>query len=161
MQFLTIDQMRDHCKADSDDDALLETYADAAEEACVQLLNRAVFASGTEMATALAALPAAIATAYTNYDAAILAAEAIEREEEIALAKDAALITLNAALLDHYRTRKGIIITKAIKAAMLLMAGHLYRNREAVTAGQSAGAVELPLGVQNLLWPYVNVGEMA
>lgn len=161
MQFLTIEQVRDHCKADSDDDALLTVYAEAAEEACVQMLNRAVFVDGTAMATALAALPAAIATAYDNYDAAILAADAIEREEESALAKDVALVALNSALLDHYRTRKGIIITKAISAAMLLTAGHLYRNREAVVAGQSAGAAELPLGVQNLLWPYVSVGEMA
>lgn len=44
----------------------------------------------------------------------------------------------------------------AIKAAMLLMLGHLYENREATLsqADGTAASIELPLGVQNLLRPY-------
>jgi uncharacterized phiE125 gp8 family phage protein len=41
----------------------------------------------------------------------------------------------------------------AVRAALLLMIGHLYANREAVIP---AGALtELPLGVHNLLMPFV------
>lgn len=40
----------------------------------------------------------------------------------------------------------------AIRSAMLLMIGNWYENREAVVVG--ATVVELPLGVQSLLWPY-------
>jgi uncharacterized phiE125 gp8 family phage protein len=39
-----------------------------------------------------------------------------------------------------------------IKSAMLLIIGHLFENREAVTAGQ---AIEPPLAVSALLGPYV------
>jgi hypothetical protein len=44
-----------------------------------------------------------------------------------------------------------ILIDDAIKAAILLTLGHLYRNREDVIAGQSAGALALPLGARSLL----------
>lgn len=39
-----------------------------------------------------------------------------------------------------------------VLAAMLLMIGHLYENREATTFGRDA-TVEIPLGVKNLLVP--------
>lgn len=41
-----------------------------------------------------------------------------------------------------------------IKAAMLLLIGHLYENREAVIVDARVQAFELPLGVQMLLEPY-------
>jgi len=44
-----------------------------------------------------------------------------------------------------------MVTNAAIRAAVLLMAGHLFRNREAVTA---ENAKELPLGVTQLLWPH-------
>jgi hypothetical protein len=42
----------------------------------------------------------------------------------------------------------------SIKAAILLMLGHLYENREATIMPPSASMSELPLGVQSLLTPY-------
>lgn len=45
-----------------------------------------------------------------------------------------------------------LIINPAIKAACLLLIGHLYENRESVTAGTM---VELPMSVQYLIAPYV------
>jgi len=41
-----------------------------------------------------------------------------------------------------------------IKAAMLLLVGHLYENREAVASGAGVASAELPLGVRALLAPY-------
>ena len=39
----------------------------------------------------------------------------------------------------------------AVTAALLLMFGHLYANREAVAVAQSVAAIELPMGVTELL----------
>lgn len=41
-----------------------------------------------------------------------------------------------------------------IKAAMLLLIGHLFENREAVASGAGVASAELPLGVRALLAPY-------
>lgn len=42
----------------------------------------------------------------------------------------------------------------AIKAAMLLMLGHLYERREATLETARGDLIEIPLGVQSLLRPY-------
>lgn len=44
-------------------------------------------------------------------------------------------------------------IPKAIRHALLMLVAHYYENREAVLVGQSAN--EIPLGVKNLLMPWV------
>lgn len=46
----------------------------------------------------------------------------------------------------------GIVINAAITAALLLIAGHLYANREDVVSGVSVA--QLPSGAQHLLQPY-------
>lgn len=43
-------------------------------------------------------------------------------------------------------------IPEPIRAAILLLVGHFYENREAVIVGQAP--TELPLGVDSLLFPY-------
>lgn len=43
-------------------------------------------------------------------------------------------------------------VPEGITAAVKLLLGHLYENREAVIVGTSA--VELPFAVETLLWPY-------
>lgn len=45
-------------------------------------------------------------------------------------------------------------IPAAIKAAMLLLVGHWYANREAVVASAGTVPSELARGVDALLWPY-------
>lgn len=44
-----------------------------------------------------------------------------------------------------------IVVNDAIRAAVLLLAGHLYANREA-TSHQALH--EVPLGVSQMLWPH-------
>lgn len=46
------------------------------------------------------------------------------------------------------------MVNDSIKAAVRLILGHLFANREAVTTGQ---AMELPMGAQYLLRPYRRV----
>lgn len=52
--------------------------------------------------------------------------------------------------------KTGIATNEAINAAVLLILGHLYVNREAVTPGQVA---VVPMGAEWLLVPYINTGE--
>jgi uncharacterized phiE125 gp8 family phage protein len=43
----------------------------------------------------------------------------------------------------------------SIKAAMLLLIGHWYQNREAVVVGVGIGSVQVQTSAEALLWPYV------
>jgi hypothetical protein len=106
VELVTIEQARQHCRADSSDDSLLEIYVDAAELAAQDFLNRRVY------------------------------------PEEDALA---------AAVLDGTAGDDPILTNASINAAVLLIAGHLFRNREAVT-GETAN--QLPMGAHSLLWPH-------
>lgn len=47
---------------------------------------------------------------------------------------------------------QGLVITPSITAAILLITGHLYENREEVVTGTIA--TRLPMTSESLLWPY-------
>jgi len=46
----------------------------------------------------------------------------------------------------------GLVITPSITAAILLITGHLYENREEVVTGTIA--TRLPMASESLMWPY-------
>lgn len=108
MQLITIDQARQHCRADSADDAMLELYGGAAEVAAQQFLNRRVFKDTESMA---------------------------------------------AAVLDGTAGVDPMLANDSIRAAILLMLGHLYRTREDVQ-GSDGATIQVPMGAHSLLWPY-------
>lgn len=60
--------------------------------------------------------------------------------------------TIYATELAQGLDTAGIVINPAIQAALLLIVGHLYANREDVLAGVSVA--QLPNGSQYLLQPY-------
>lgn len=60
--------------------------------------------------------------------------------------------TIYATELAQGPDTAGIVINPAIQAALLLIVGHLYANREDVLAGVSVA--QLPNGSQYLLQPY-------
>ena len=60
--------------------------------------------------------------------------------------------TIYATELAQGLDTAGIVINPAIQAALLLIVGQLYANREAVLAGVSVA--QLPNGSQYLLQPY-------
>jgi Phage gp6-like head-tail connector protein len=59
---------------------------------------------------------------------------------------------LAAAVLDGTAGDDPIVINASIKAACLLIVGHLFANREDVATGVSAA--EIPMGSRSLLMPY-------
>jgi hypothetical protein len=109
VELVTIEQARAHCRADPEDDALLEVYGAAAEESAQNFLNRRVFKDEDSMAQ---------------------------------------------AVLDNVAGDEPMVVTPVVVAAVLLILGHLYRNREEVVIGDSAAAAQLPVGATSLLWPH-------
>jgi len=61
---------------------------------------------------------------------------------------------LAAAVLAGSAGEDPIVVNDAILAAMLLILGHLYKNREEVMTGQGSAAVKIPVGAEFLLWPH-------
>lgn len=58
---------------------------------------------------------------------------------------------LAAAVLNGSAGIDPMVVNDSIRAAILLILGHLYANREDVGLQQ---AYELPMGARSLLWPY-------
>jgi predicted HD phosphohydrolase len=55
MRLVTIEQARQHCRADSDDDQMLTLYGGAAEDAAQDFLNRRVYEDEDALAAAVLA----------------------------------------------------------------------------------------------------------
>ena len=62
-------------------------------------------------------------------------------------------LALDAAVDAETAGTSPIVLNESIKAAIMLMTGHLYNHREA-TIDANAGFVEIPLGVAYLLTPF-------
>lgn len=153
---LTHEEAINHCRAE-DDDPMVDQYARAAELAAQEFLDRFVYASDSDLQQAIAAVPGQLTAADATFKAAKEAAEALP-ELARCMAMEAACRALEAARSKARRTYDGIVVTDDIKVGMLLTLGHMYRNREDVVAGASAGAVELPIGAKHFLWPHRVVG---
>jgi len=64
-------------------------------------------------------------------------------------------VALEQAVIDGAAGRSPMVISAAVRAACLLILGHLYANREdTVTGINTASVVALPMGSQALLTPY-------
>ena len=60
---------------------------------------------------------------------------------------------LDAAVLAEEAGELPMVASSSVKAAILLICGHLFENRETVVVGASA-AVSLPMGAYDLLRPH-------
>jgi len=128
---VTLDQAKAHLRvAGTDEDAAITLYVGAAEESAAQYVNRALYADQTTLDAAVAAYAAAV----TADPAAVAAPPATD-------------------------DGTGMVATDAVRAAILLIVGHLYANRENVITGMRAAAVQVPQSSQWLLDPYrINQG---
>lgn len=149
MKYLTIDQVRAHCKSDSADDEAIEQYADAAEAAFVQMVNRDLFLDADERTVALAALPAAMAAAQTAYDDAMDAAALLDCDARD-FAESMACAALTEAKVAASKTIHGTLIDADMIGAMLQLTAHYWANRQSVSVGQGAAAVEVPFATQSI-----------
>lgn len=131
------------------DDALITIYIGAAERFAAEYLQRNIYADQEALTTAVAAAHAAFATATAAYSAAMVLAEALDAGEGREMAVFAAFDALCRARQAARMTHQGIVLNDTIKAAMLLIIGHLYANREDTVVGVSIA--ELPMGSRYLL----------
>lgn len=151
LNFLTLDEARTHCKADGEDDDLIALYAEAAEQDAVSSLNRELFKSADDLQAAIAALPAAMATARQDRDTALAAADELADPCERAEERGYALSAYQDHRFRWSQIRNGIVIDAMLKGAMLMTTAHSYQNRANVVAGQGAAAVQVPMNAQ---WIY-------
>lgn len=153
MIFVTTSEAKLHLRVDSaDEDALIGVYITAAEQMAIALLDRGVYADGTALGVAKAAAPGELTAATTTYTSAIAAAQALEDATEQAAATQAAEYAYLRAKVAHRHAMDGIVANEAIKAAVLLIVGSLYAQREDVVVGVSVA--KLPNGAEWLLAPY-------
>jgi Phage QLRG family, putative DNA packaging. len=151
LEFITLDEARTHCRADGEDDDLISLYAEAAEKDAQVSLNRAVFKSADDLATAIAALPATMAAARQARDDALAAADEISDMCDRLEARAVAETTYRGQQFLWSQIRNGIVIDAMIKGAILMTTAHYYQNRANVVAGQGAAAVQVPLNAE---WIY-------
>ncbi len=153
MSFVQLAEAWLHLRVDcTDEDALILLYISAAEQAAINAMDRCVYADSTALQTAIAAAPAALAAATAAKEAAVAAAEALTDADEKAAALKAAENAYLRAKVAYRQACDGIVVNDQIKAAVLLIVGHLYANREDVVVGASVSA--LPNGADHLLQPY-------
>jgi len=150
MPLITPEEAREQVHGNPVDDTQLALFSRAAERAAMQFLNRNVYETSEELAQArIDAAPRAAAA----HDAWLAAYGATYDTDWLRRQ------TLRQARLDYVREKDaaremsdGIVINEDIKVAMLLLVGHFFLNREAVTTNLTP--TELPLGVRSLLMPY-------
>ena len=153
MIFVTTSEAKLHLRVDSaDEDALIGVYITAAEQMAIALLDRGVYADGTALGVAKAAAPGELDTAIAAYESAIAAAEALADETAKAASIQTAGNGLLRAKVAHRHAMDGMVVNEAIKAAVLLIVGSLYTQREDVVVGVSVA--QLPNGAEWLLAPY-------
>lgn len=158
MTLVSIDSAMLHLRVVGDDERDdIELKLEAAEQAAVSYLNRNVYGDQDALDAAQASAPAGFSTARQAHQAAIAAAISLTDSSERAMALLAANTRFDAANLMNIRTYRGMVITSAIKSAILLILGHLYENREDVVIGLTVAS--LPSGAKALLQPHrIGVG---
>lgn len=157
MSLLSLDDARDQCRAESDYPAAqLQPYIDAAEAAAAAYLNRNVYADDAALEAAQDEVTQAIADASAAYTAAQATAAAMTDPAQQRIALELACARFDLAKLEATRTIHGVAANAAILAAVRLLLGHLFANREDVLTG-NAQAVAIPMGAQDLLRPYRRV----
>lgn len=152
MSVIAIDIAMDHLRADPDDQMLVQSQLDAAEEAAMQFLNRRFYLDQVSLDQARAGVQLAMQQARSANAAAVTAADAEQDHALRCRLHEHARQVLAEAYDWADAVAYGMVLNPAIQAACLLKLGHLYANREEVVT--TGSATELPLASQHLLMPY-------
>ncbi len=137
----------------SADTTEIQGFINSAADYTQRYLNRYVYADQDALDAALASLPDDAQAAEDAFQAALAAAYQLPK----GMPRDTANLKANA----DYQTAQsvarwtiyGIVVNESIKRGMLMLISHYDQNREAVYADVGSVA-ELPLGVENHLFPY-------
>lgn len=152
MSVIDIELAMKHLLAEPEDQDLVQSQLDGAETAASAYLNRAFFVDQAALDSARLSVPTARNEARVAYEAAMVAAAAIEDHIQRCEAMADAQFVFSEASAVATRNARGMVINKAVEAACLLKLGHLFANREDVVTGTIA--TELPQSSKALLTPY-------
>lgn len=152
MSVIGIELAMKHLLAEPEDQDLVQAQLDAAEEACMQFLQRRFFADQASLNLARQNTLQRTRDARAAYLAAKATAGLPENYDVRGRLCDSARQVLADAYEEIDMDEHGIVINPAISAAALLKLGHLFANREEVVTGTIA--TELPLASKSLLMPY-------
>ena len=152
---IDLDLAREHLKADNEDveDDLIQQYIASAQSACEGYCNRKFYVDETARAA--------------DYIVALAELEAAKEARDTAL-EDTEDCDVQGVINNKWLQARGnclarcngVVIDSTITAAMLLMLGHFYRNRQEVVAGQYSGATQIPAGAKRILEPYLWIGDL-
>lgn len=151
MPIIDLPAARHHLRLEPDypEEQVLGSLEAAAGRAA-QFLNRAIFATEADQATAMAQVPGKLQAASDAYDTA-RATAAVASAAVRDLLLDQAERSFCEARTAARETLAGIVATPEIRSAILLLLAHYFENRAAVAAGAS---VVVPMGAEYLLLPY-------
>lgn len=151
---LDIELVLQHIKADAEDieAALIEQYLASAVSSCENYCNRRIYADidakNDDYGVALSDLEAA----HTERDAVLNVSENCD-------VREAAINRYNQKKHAVKRRLVGVVLDDTISAAILMMVGHFYRNRQEVVVTQG-NVAQIPAGAKRLLEPYLWVGNL-
>jgi len=143
-----------HLKADPGaEDDLIAQYLASAVSACENYCNRKFYLDD--------------ATWYADYVLALNDLVTAQEERDAAFEATTSC-SLRSITEDRYNSKRakilqrchGLVVDDTIRAAILMMLGHFYRNRQEVVVGQSSGATQLPAGARRILEPYLWIGDL-
>lgn len=146
---------RQHLKADNEtvEDDLIGQYIASATSACEGYCNRKFYQTLQEKTEDYDAALADLQDAIDTRDTAIKAAA--NDEVKSLITND--YIAKRGTVLARCN---GVVVDDAITAAILMMLGHFYCNRQEVVVSQYSGATQLPAGAKRILEPYLWVGDL-
>lgn len=131
MPFITLATAKAHLRIDdADGDTDLTLKIAAAERMAVEYLQCNVYADQPALDTAIAAVPATLAAAKVAYDAAYLAAVAIDDVDLSLMGQSQAMAVYMRAVYAATRTRQGLVINELLQSAMVLLVEFLAERRE-------------------------------
>ena len=146
---------RQHLKADNEtvEDDLIEQYIASATSACEGYCNRKFYQTLQQKTEDYQVALADLEVARDARDAALAAAT----NDEVKWIVINDYIAKRGAV---FARCNGVVIDDTITAAILMMLGHFYRNRQEVVVSQYSGATQLPAGAKRILEPYLWVGDL-
>lgn len=151
MPVINIEKAMVHLRVDEDTGGDVLAKLNSAEDKAARYLNRFFYATATEWTEAIAIALEQLNYALEQYtescNAANLVTDSVSRKMLLSAAEN----LKKEAQYNTKMTMQGIVINSSIEAAVLLILGSLYENREDET---SIAVNELPKGALWLLDPY-------
>lgn len=156
MPLVTPEQVRAQVRGEPADDTMLALYSSAAERSVQQFLNRKVYENADALVAGQAAASALAASSWTVYQDALSAASTAPDYVARTAAERQAKATYEMAQAEVMEAQRGMVIEDDIRIAILLLVGHMFRNREAASVDPIK---YIDAGMAHFLWPYrVGIG---